>query len=73
MGGRRFFATCVLKSDNDEYLVLHCRSPLSVCDHHTFMQYLCLQRDETSETYREMITDVEVNILLDVRSNVWYN
>jgi hypothetical protein len=73
MGGRRFFAICFLMSTNEEYLVLHCHSPLSVQGPFTSIQYLCLQQDETSGLYKETITGIEVQILLDVVHNVWYN
>jgi hypothetical protein len=73
MGGRRFFATCMLKSDNDELLVLHCRSPLSVRAPMSSLSFLCLRRNETSGSYEEMSTAIEVKLLVDVVSNVWYN
>jgi hypothetical protein len=66
MGGRRLFATCFLMSTNEECLVLHCRSPLSVPGPFTAFQYLCLERDETSGLYKEMTFGVEVKILVDV-------
>jgi hypothetical protein len=72
MGGRRFFATCMLKSDNEEFLVLHCRSPLSVRGSMSSLSFLCL-RLNASGSYEEMTTSVEVKLLVDVVHNVWYN